>query len=93
MPVFEPPPEDFSRPCPALVPDLLRVLVPTLVLVVVLVEPRTDVSPRVVEREWIERRSSMPTRWPRRISMLVPPPRQPKHRMEFSERTGQLMLR
>jgi hypothetical protein len=33
------------------------VLVPDLVSVLVLVEPRTDVSPRVVVREWIELRS------------------------------------
>jgi len=83
MPPLEPPLDDFSPPCPplvlppVLVPDLLVVLAPDLVSVLVLVEPRTDVSPRVVVRERIEPRSSTPTRWPRRISTLTPPPRQP----------------
>src|SRR5438552_1767890 len=51
-----PPLDDFSPPCPplvlppVLVPDLLVVLVPDLVSVSVLVEPRTDVSPRVLTK-------------------------------------------
>ena len=70
MPPLELPLDDFSRTCsplvlpPVLVPDLLVVLVPDLVSVLVLVEPWTD-APRVVVREWIELRSSTPTRWPR----------------------------
>src|SRR5205809_8129048 len=58
MPPLEPPLDDFSPPCsrlvppPVFVPDLLVVLVPDLVSDLVLVEPRTDVSPRVVVREW-----------------------------------------
>jgi hypothetical protein len=57
-----------------LVPDLLDVSPVVLLLeprtdvsprVVVLLEPRTDVSPRVVVREWIElrSRSSIPMPW------------------------------
>src|SRR5207248_9283954 len=68
------PARDFVAPSPVvLVPDLLDVSP-----VVVLLEPRTEVSPRVVVREWIElrSRSSTPTprRWPRSISTLTPPP-------------------
>jgi hypothetical protein len=92
MPPLELPLDDFSLPCsrlvppPVLVPDLLVVLVPDLVSDLVLVEPRTDVSPRVVVREWIELRSSTPRwprsistppRWPRSTSTLTPPPWQP----------------
>lgn len=86
MPV-ELPPDDFSPTCApsvltldllvVLAPDLTDVL-PVVLPVVVLLEPRTDVSPRVVVPEWTELRSRSstptPTRWPLRISTLAPPP-------------------
>ena len=77
-PLVDPPDDDFSPPCARPVsafppPDFVVVcpVLPGLVVdfvlapVLVLVEPRTEVPPRVVVREWIDVRlpwrSSTPT--------------------------------
>src|SRR6266700_2162712 len=73
--------QDYCFWAPDVPPDLVVVLAPVLVPDLVLVEPRTEVSPRVVVPERTVVRVDTPswtrTRWPRRMTTSASTPTPP----------------